>query len=796
MTMNIRAWFGKALGWTFGKSLLSGVFPIVPGEPVFLRDNYREFSTEGYEKNVYVSKSITEVATTVAGIPWILTDLDGKEILKHPILDLLARPNPNMSQSEFFIWLVSYFLIDGNGLTLAVTPDQAGRMPPQELWPLQPNWIEIKVEKDGRGLPIKTFFWRRKGQLIAIDPNMISHIMTFNPLNANVGLSPIRAARFSIAQNNESKRWNVSLLQNHARPPGAFITEGNVQAQQRTRIQEEMREKWTGSDNAGKPLFLEGGFKWQQFGLNASDMDWLEGQKISSREIALMFGVPPELIGDNSNKTYSNYKEARRAFYEETILPFMVFLRDELNTWLVPKYPDGDRILLDFDTDQVAALQEDRDKLFTRLQSATFLKINEKRSIAGFEDVPGGDVIMVPLNLVPLGFGGGSGHEDENDKLALGWDGKQGRETQSLILSKDRFPTLAEAKKWVLEHDFKAPKVDEKPESWRFRQFPPGRCKEDTIRTITITRGVKALVCVAKEGRSTCPVGNNGHVKVFNLQSRAQKQLFWKQFDRRRLRFFDRVEALTAAQLRRDLRAAEKAVANSATQDGLLDAVQSAIFNNRSQWDALFQRIYTTVGDEFARDVFSQIKGIGDTPEAKQLVEEAELLASARDLWLEEIAAWLQTNGTVRALGILNTTSRGVRNVISAGISQGLSIPNIASAIADFRGVTVGARSRLIARTEVISASNLGSMAAARATNLPLKKEWIATADERVRDIHADADGQIVTGMDTAFAVGGEELLFPGDTSLGATGENIFNCRCTVGYIPVDSEDNVPAASV
>lgn len=795
MTMNIKALIGRALAWPFRKSIFSTLLPLTPGEPIFFRDDYRAFSVDGYERNVYVNKSINEVAKTVAGFQWILTDLDGKEILKHPILDLLARPNPNMSRSEFFIWLVSYFLIDGNGFIFAVTPDQAGRMPPQELWPLQPNWIEIKITKDDRGLPIKQFFWKRRdGTRAPIDPSLLSHIMTFNPLNANVGLSPIKAARLSITQGNESKRWNISLLQNHARPPGAFIAEGNLQESARNRLKEEIMEKWSGTANAGKPLFLEGGMKWEQFGLNAADMDWLEGQKISSREIALIFGVPPELIGDSSNKTYSNYKEARRAFYEETILPFMLFLKEEFNTWLVPKFPDGDRLILDFDTDQVAALQEDRDKLFTRLQGATFLTINEKRDIAGFEDVRGGDVILIPLNLVPLGFGGTG--ETEGAALALGYDWKQGRETQSLILSKERFPTLAEAKKWVLDHDFEAPKVDEKPESWRFRQFPPGRCQDDTIRTITITRGVKAVVCVAKEGRSACPVGSNGHAKVFNLQSRAQKQLFWKQFDRRRLRFFDRMEALTATQLRRDFRAAEKAVADSSTEEGLLDAAQGAIFGNHAQWDTLFKRIYTTVGDDFAREVFNQIKGVGDAPEAKQLVEEAELLASARDLWLEEIGAWLQTNGTIRALGILNTTSRGVRNVISAGISQGLSIPNIARAIADFRGVTVGARARLIARTEVISASNLGSLAAARATNLPLKKEWIATADERVRDIHADADGQIVTGMDTAFAVGGEELLFPGDTSLGATGENIFNCRCTVGYIPIDSEDNVPAASV
>ena len=830
--MKIKNIFQRAVAWARGKKFFDMLIPTVPGEAIFFRDNYRQFSVEGYEKNVYVNKSINEIATTVAGIPWILTDRTGKEIESHPLLDLLARPNPTMSRSAFFIWLVSYFLIDGNEFILSVSPDPNGRRPPLELWPLQPNWIELKP--GGRGKPTREFRFKNKdGTTTPIPPDMVMHIKTFNPLSPFIGLSPIRAARFSITQGNESKKWNVSLLQNHARPAGAFITKGNVQPQQRTRIKEEMEEKWTGSANAGRPLFLEGGFEWTQFSLNAADMDWLEGQKISAREIALIFGVPPELIGDVSNKTYSNYKEARRAFYQETILPFMEFLKDELNSWLVPKF--GDNLILDFDTDQVVALQEDRDLLFKRLNEATFLTDNEKREIAGFEPVKGGDVILKPLNLVPLGFAQSAHDEEEDDDkkkggpLALEY--KQGREVQSLILSKERFPTKADAREWVLNHDFKAPKVDEKPDSWRFRQFPPGRCDEETIRTTTITRGVQAIVCVAKEGRA-CDL--NGHEKAFNLKTTARKRMFWKQFDRRRAGFFGRVEVLIAQQLRADFRAAQRAVESSTASDDLSEAAGAAIFGNQDKWAQLFERIYVTVGDDFARDVFSQFGEFRDAGGAPQLkaggiitkptlaimgdggpeaiiplavlramkndgttiVRKQEPIGEFRDLWLEEIRAWLGSNGTIRQLGILDTTTRGVRKVIADGIGEGLATRTIAKRIQEFSEVRVAGRARLIAQTEVISASNLGSVAAANATGLPLKKEWIATADERVRDAHADADGQVVEGTDGAFSIDGEELLFPGDTSLGATGANIFNCRCTVGYIPVDSDDNVPVAGV
>ncbi|KKM97536.1 hypothetical protein LCGC14_1167090 [marine sediment metagenome] len=78
---------------------------------------------------------------------------------------------------------------------------------------------------------------------------------------------------------------------------------------------------------------------------------------------------------------------------------------------------------------------------------------------------------------------------------------------QTVILSKERFSTVSEAREWIREHDFKDDKVDEKPETFRFRQFPPEQCKSDTSRTIEITRGVVAVICVP-EGQET-PEGAN-----------------------------------------------------------------------------------------------------------------------------------------------------------------------------------------------------------------------------------------------------------------------------------------------
>jgi hypothetical protein len=73
-------------------------------------------------------------------------------------------------------------------------------------------------------------------------------------------------------------------------------------------------------------------------------------------------------------------------------------------------------------------------------------------------------------------------------------DGEEPTTVETLIFSKKVFKTAAKAKKWAKDHDYKATKVDETDKSWRIRQRDPGDFKKDSFRTITFTKGVKAVV--------------------------------------------------------------------------------------------------------------------------------------------------------------------------------------------------------------------------------------------------------------------------------------------------------------
>jgi hypothetical protein len=109
----------------------------------------------------------------------------------------------------------------------------------------------------------------------------------------------------------------------------------------------------------------------------------------------MMVGIPGEA-------TFANYGEARSALWEDTIIPAFDGTLEELNSWLTPRFGTGLKLCADYD--QVPALAQRREAVWKRLEAADFLTIDEKREAVGYDKVEGGDVILVPATMLPLGF--------------------------------------------------------------------------------------------------------------------------------------------------------------------------------------------------------------------------------------------------------------------------------------------------------------------------------------------------------------------------------------------------------
>ena len=263
----------------------------------------------------------------------------------------------------------------------------------------------MTIEADARGWPVAFLYkageatMRIAAEDAAGRPAVI-HIKTANPLDDHYGLGCLGAAAGAVAIHNAATKWNKALLDNAARPSGAMVYEPGepgaaLSSEQFERLRTELDSSFSGADNAGRPMLLEGGLRWQALSLSPADMDFVGLKAASAREIALAFGVPPMLLGLPGDAGYANYREANKALWRLAILPVAATVLGGIADGLKGWFP---QVSLTVDLDQVPALSEERERLWGQVTAADFLTREEKRAMLGL------DVEMaVPSPRSPVG---------------------------------------------------------------------------------------------------------------------------------------------------------------------------------------------------------------------------------------------------------------------------------------------------------------------------------------------------------------------------------------------------------
>lgn len=715
--------------------------------PVWTPVNYANLAREGYKANVYVHAAVSQVTRAAKGIPVVVYQQKHggkKQRLEYgeggpgaqALMDLLTRPNPKQGWGAFVEAVWGFRRIAGNSYIEELAPSTGPRRGmPLELWPLRPDRMRVKGGVGPTEL-IHGYEYRIGGaEPICFEPHEILHWKFFDPTDDFYGLSPIAVAARSIDQSNESARWNVALLKNGAAPSGMFSTPLDL-GDDFEEFRDELIDAYTGADNAGAPIVADNDLDWKNIGLSPVDMMWIDGRRMSAAEIALSQGVAPELAG-SMEKKYSNYGEARKALMIETVLPEWDDFRDELNHWLVPRYGDG--LYLDYDRDEIEVLREDRNQLYTSVALAVKEGIMTRRQGAGelgldSEDLgPESDVLTVSGGTVPLAA----------------------------------IASLAEPRKPAAGDDTEKPK---KPSGDK----PAG--------------GTDTGQPDAPDGSED---GNSSTKKAVNLFTPEAKELYWRGVELHRESYVGTIQLMVQKRFHLERAALVKAAeggndARSAVGRVLAELGQS---EHTKAWRTLITATWFAVGEDFAKRTFGSLvpEKSGAGPLQVKVTEDA---ASAA--WRRTISTTLQQNLDERVgdgrgpQGVTGTTLEELTVHLQEGIAAGEGIDQIAKRVDQlYLDSIIPHRSEVIARTEVISASNLGTRAGALSTGLPLRKTWIGTFDSRIRDSHQTAattyndDGAI--GLNDPYLVGGSSLMYPGDPS-GAAKE-VIQCRCVEGYL-------------
>jgi HK97 family phage portal protein len=348
------------------------------GEPARGPINYPVAIREAYLRNPVAQRAVRLVSEGIGGAPVKAS---------HP--ELLALVGETSAGQSLLETLAAHLMLHGNAFVQVLRDADDV---PVELFALRPERVTVIPDAGGWPAAFAYKVGEKAMRIEAVDdfgrPNLI-HVKHFHPLDDHYGAGCLEAAEEAVAIHNAAARWNRSLLENAARPSGALVYDPGepgaaLSSDQFERIKGELAAAYSGMGNAGRPMLLEGGLKWQALALTPADMDFATLKAAAARDIALAFGVPPMLLGIPGDNTYANYREANRALWRLTLLPVAGKILSALAEGLAGSFAGAS---LTIDMDGVPALAEDRERLWAQVSAADFLTPEEKRALLGLGEV-------------------------------------------------------------------------------------------------------------------------------------------------------------------------------------------------------------------------------------------------------------------------------------------------------------------------------------------------------------------------------------------------------------------------
>jgi len=337
-------------------------------------------------------------ATAISEVKWRLYKVaqNGSRTLipSHPILTLLEFVNEFQTGQELIELHQLHSDLAGKAFWY-VPRNRLGV--PAEIWLLPPNKMRIvPSEKDF----IKGYTLNVGSEKIPFTKDEIIWFPMPDPLNPYGGIGYAQAAAIELDSEDYAGRWNRNFFYNSARADAVLEYEDKLTDEEFERLREQWKSKYGGISKAHKIAILEGGVKYRQIQVTQKDMDFPELRKQTRENLLFTFGMPLSVMGITENVNRANAEAGDYLFARWIVKPALTRINNKLNEQLIPMFKAGAKIELDFD-EVVPETVEQRRMSAESGVKAGYLTINDSRQMTGWDPIPIGDQLLLPMNLFP-----------------------------------------------------------------------------------------------------------------------------------------------------------------------------------------------------------------------------------------------------------------------------------------------------------------------------------------------------------------------------------------------------------
>ena len=277
---------------------------------------------------------VNAIASGLAALPATVYRTEGEgrvEISSHPVARLLRAPNPRQTWPDWCEFTIAEALLRGNALSV-VERDGAGR--PVALTPIPWGCVSVQVLPSGRLAydVVQTAAPYGGGPAVSrrFLEGEVFHLRDRSD-DGLIGRSRLSRAPAVLDAATGLQGYSSAIWENAASPSGILTLPPSITKEGRVRAEAYYNDRHTGAHNAKRILFADKDSTFTPLSVSPEDAEVLESRKFSVVELCRLFNVPPPIVQDYSNSTFTNASQASTWFATNTLTPWARKLEAEFS---------------------------------------------------------------------------------------------------------------------------------------------------------------------------------------------------------------------------------------------------------------------------------------------------------------------------------------------------------------------------------------------------------------------------------------------------------------------------------
>lgn len=318
---------------------------------------------------------------------------EGKEkATDHPLYRILHdEPNQYMTSVEYIESKTAAVTLTGN----AYSEIRRSKGAVTALIPLNPLHVRPKIDENGQLIYEVSV---HAGQNKVLKRDQVLHIKGFG-MDGLKGLSPIEYCAETIGTSIAMDKHTGQKYEDGLMTSGVLTIDHSLTKEQRAQWRENVKETAKGSG----VLILEAGAKFQGLSMSHKDAEFIESRKYQIQDISRIFRVPPHMISELSDATFSNIEHQGLEFLKYTLRPYLTRWEKSINNSLFSAQ-DRKKYFVEFNLDALLrGDSEARGNFYTQMIANGVYNIDEVRAFENKNKIKHGDVHRIQMQNIPIG---------------------------------------------------------------------------------------------------------------------------------------------------------------------------------------------------------------------------------------------------------------------------------------------------------------------------------------------------------------------------------------------------------